>query len=116
MFRVIFEVGCRRISRWLDFIRSRFRNGGPCSGFGINCGAGCFLTVKVNTNGATTPGVPAPWMVYGDAWGSTPDSVVCSTGDPCAADACYAALGTDPTGLDIDPGTGPVELVTFSVE
>ncbi len=92
-------------------------SGGPCSGFGINCGAGCALTVKINPNGAMTPGVDATWMLEGDTWGApNPDSVICSASDPCAFDACYATFGQDQTGLDIPLGTVPVELMSFDIE
>ncbi len=91
-------------------------SGGPCSGFGIDCDPACVLNVKVDTGGNTAPGVPATWMVYGDTWGAVPDSVMCSVNDPCAADACYAALGTDATGADVDLGTVPVELMSLEVE
>ena len=93
-----------------------YYSGGPCSGFGINCGAGCALTVKINPNGLFTPGVDATWMIEGEIWGGTPDSVVCSVSDPCVFNACYAALGQDQTGLDIPLGSVPVELMSFEIE
>lgn len=89
---------------------------GPCGGVGENCGAGCLLTVVINPNGNPAPGLPVTWMVEGDTWGTAPNSVICSTSDPCSHDACYDTLGIDQTAADIGVFAVPVELMTFSIE
>jgi hypothetical protein len=91
-------------------------SGYPCSGFGKDCGLGCSMTVKINPNGVMDPGTPVTWMLEGDTWNLTPDSVICSVSDACSYDACYATLGVDQTGLDMTTGPVPVELISISIE
>lgn len=90
-------------------------SGYPCSGFGFNCGSGCTFVVHVNPNGVLTS-QDLTWMIEGDTWNNTPDSVICSVGDPCDDyDACYADAGLDQTGADMVTGPVPVDLQTFEI-
>lgn len=88
----------------------------PCSGWGISCSGGCQLVVKINPNGVMTAATPVTWMIEGDAWQAVPNSVLCSVGDGCLYDACYTDTGINQTGLDLDVGTVPVELMSFEIE
>lgn len=88
----------------------------PCSGFGVNCGSGCTLVVHVNPNGVLSSQT-LTWMIEGDTYNTTPDSVICSATDPCDDyDACYATTGISAEGADIVTGPVPVELQSFDVE
>lgn len=90
-------------------------SGYPCSGFGKSCSSGCVLVVHVDPNGVYSSQT-LPWMIEGDSYGGTPDSVVCSPGHDCNHDACYDALGSAVESEDMVTGPVPVELQTFSVE